>query len=241
MNDKDTLEFEDRYYISPTVSRDEQLDFIDNYRNVLNSNVQRINTETHNLGTDVPSNLGGLSGAGATFESRYITPQANTAVAELKAKAQDTALTQALKNLEAQMNQRYKNAYRNARITEYNNNKNSGGGADDLGLDTNPDDNSKTEISTDKKYLAGKLYPAEGSNYVMDYLDANGQWWQLMASREFDNLVNGGISITPRNESTKTQNGVTYMYLDNDQLEQPTWYRATMSAGPGTYSPYAGG
>lgn len=139
MNDKDTLEFEDRFYVSPTVSRDERMEFIDNYRNVLNNNVQRINTQTHNLGTDVPSNIGGLTGADATFENRYVTPAANSAVAELRAEAQGEAMTQALNNLRAQMNKRYKDAYRNARIRETTPKNGGGGGDEELPVTTYDD------------------------------------------------------------------------------------------------------
>ena len=238
MNDNDTLEFENKYYVSPTVSRDEQMEFINNYRNVLQDNIQRINTETHNLGTDVPSNLGGLTGADATFENRYVTPQANAAVAELKAKAQDTALTQALKNLEAQMNQKYKDAYRNARIKEYNNNNNNGGGgAEELGADTNPDDKNKLPLSRDEGYQKGRMYP--NTDYATDYYDTSGNWWVLSPLKQFDTSVLSGPMIKPTNEKTVTQNGVTYMYIDNEQLDQPRWYRATHSAGPETYSPKA--
>ena len=157
MNDKEILEFEDRAYVSPTVSRDEQMDFIQNYRNVLQNNVNRINAETHNLGTDVPSNLGGLTGGEATFESRYVTPQANAVVADLKTQAQQTALTQSLNNLKSQMNKRYKDAYRNARINEYNKSKTS-------------DDDSKIPVTTDDDsgYANGKLTVTGNYKAIME-------------------------------------------------------------------------
>lgn len=228
MNDKEILEFENRAYVSPTVSRDEQMDFVDNYRNVLNNNVQRINAQTHNLGTDVPSNIGGLSGSGAVFENRYVTPQANAAVAELKAKAQETALTQALNNLKSQMNQRYKNAYRNARISEYNKNKSGGGdgSADKLESDTNQDDNKEETISIDQNEgKTSKMYPiADG---VYGYTDVNGQGWKLSSIKDFDRAIIGSRKIPTPNEGTFTQNGVTYMYINNDQVDAPTWYRVT--------------
>lgn len=235
MNDKEILEFEDRAYVSPTISRDEQMEFIDNYRNVLNSNVQRINTQTHNLGTDVPSNLGGLTGADATFESRYVTPQADAAISELRAKAQETALTQALNNLKAQMNKRYKDAYRKARISEYNKN-NTPEQANPLGLDTNESDDDEIDINDlPEGYEKGHIYP--NTNSVSDYYDTSGNWWQLSPVKQFDTTVLSSPMITPHNDQVLTQNGVTYLYIDNDQLDRPTWYRATRSAGPGTYSP----
>ena len=226
MNDKEILEFEDRAYVSPTISRDEQMDFIDNYRNVLQNNVQRINTQTHNLGTDVPSNLGGLTGADATFENRYVTPQANQAVAELRAKAQGEALTQALNNLKSQMNKRYKDAYRKARISEYNKNNNGGGGKDKLESDTNPDDDTKEKISKDQnKGQKGKMYSI--SDGVAGYTDSNGKGWKLGSIKEFDKVIIGSRPLPTPNEGTFTQNGVTYMYIDNDQVDRPTWYRVT--------------
>lgn len=128
MNDEDTFEFEDRQYISPTITRDERIDFINNYRNAMAKNVERINRETHNLGTDVPSNIGGLTGSDRTFETRYVTPKVNQTVADLQAVAQGEALTQALSNLRAEYKKRYNDAYRAAKARSYSsggNNNNS--------------------------------------------------------------------------------------------------------------------
>ena len=126
MNDQDTFAFENREYVSPTVSRDEQLGFIDNFRDVRNKNVARINADTYNLGTPVPSIRGGLGGSNATFESRYVTPYVNSTIQGLKTTAQQTALTQALENLQAQYKQRYNEAYRAAKARA-----NAGGGGGD--------------------------------------------------------------------------------------------------------------
>lgn len=124
MNDNDTFTFEDRNYVSPTVSRDEQLDFIKTLREIQKNNYQRIETDTHNLGTDVTPNLGGLTGAGATWNNRYVKPQVDSTVAKLNAVAQETALNQSLENLKAQYKKRYNDAYRNAK----NRAKTTGGG-----------------------------------------------------------------------------------------------------------------
>ena len=59
-------DFEDRKYVEPTLSRDEQLGFIDRLREMENKDLQKIATDTHNLGSDLPSNLGGLSAPGTT-------------------------------------------------------------------------------------------------------------------------------------------------------------------------------
>lgn len=125
----ETYDFEDRKYIEPTVSRDEQLGFIDRLRAVENKDLQKIATDTYNLGTDVPSNLGGLSGIGkpnslgvsgadtgsaGIWRNRFERPQTNALVSGLKASAQAAALNTALNNVFNQYKHRYNEAYRNA-------------------------------------------------------------------------------------------------------------------------------
>lgn len=125
----ETYNFEDRVYIEPTVSRDEQLGFIDRLREIENKNLQKIATDTHNLGTDVPSNLGGLSaigtpnslgisgadtGSAGIWRNRYERPQTNALVADLKATAQASALETALNNMLNQYKNRYNQAARKA-------------------------------------------------------------------------------------------------------------------------------
>lgn len=134
----ESYRFEDRQYIDPTVSRDEQLGFIDRLREIENKDLRKIATDTHNLGTDVPSNLGGLSGIGAPnslgisgadtgsagiWRNRYERPQVNALVSDLKATAQATALNTALNNMLNQYKNRYNQAARAA--------AKSGGGNDD--------------------------------------------------------------------------------------------------------------
>ena len=125
----ETYSFEDRTYLEPTVSRDEQLGFVDRLRAIENKDLQKIATDTHNLGTDVPSNLGGLSGIGkpnslgisgadtgsaGIWRNRYERPQTNALVADLKATAQASALDTALNNLLNQYKNRYNQAARKA-------------------------------------------------------------------------------------------------------------------------------
>lgn len=219
MNDKDTLEFEDRFYVSPTVSRDEQLDFIDNYRKVLQDSVQRINTQTHNLGTDVPSNIGGLTGGEATFESRYVTPQTNAAVAELKAKAQETALTQSLNNLKSQMEKRYKDAYRNARISEYNK---SNSGSDDKsnveveGVGSDGENKFEKNPNTGEGEVVmdgdGHATVTFGDN-TYNIHDAG------VTGKEVERIFLGQINPFEKRTSGDIQdvNGLKYIYINNNQ------------------------
>lgn len=105
---------DDRRYIKPQVALDESNAFIENLRKTQGQRTAEIAQDTYNLGTAVPSNLGGLGGSGSYFTSRYQTPQTNEIVANLKATAQAQALNDAMNNALAQAKQRYNNAYRAA-------------------------------------------------------------------------------------------------------------------------------
>lgn len=105
---------DDRRYINPQVSLDEQNAFINNLRSTQQARNEEIAADTYNLGTAVPSNLGGLGGSGSYFNARYQTPQTNAVVADLRAAAQAQALNDAMNNELAQAQQRYNNAYKAA-------------------------------------------------------------------------------------------------------------------------------
>lgn len=104
----------DQRYIKPQVALDESNTFIENLRNSQGQRTGEIAQDTYNLGTAVPSNLGGLGGSGSYFTSRYQTPQTNEIVANLKATAQAQALNDVMNNALAQAKQRYNNAYKAA-------------------------------------------------------------------------------------------------------------------------------
>lgn len=113
LDDYSTVEDNQRY-INPQVSLDEQNAFIKNLREVQSADTAQIAQETHDLGTDVPSNLGGLTGSEGYFASRYQTPQTNALVADLRAAAQAQALNDAMSNELAKAKRRYSNAYKAA-------------------------------------------------------------------------------------------------------------------------------
>ena len=121
--DKETYTFEDRMYVNPTTSRDEQLRFVDNLRAIQAEDAARIARDTHNLGTDVTSNLGGLNGSEGIWSQQYVNPQVNSMVASLRSAAQAQALNDVLSNYQNQMQNKYKQAYRAAQKRA-----NSGGG-----------------------------------------------------------------------------------------------------------------
>lgn len=105
---------DDRRYINPQVGLDESNAFIEKLRESQQAGTQEIAQDTYNLGTAVPSNLGGLGGAGAYFTSRYQTPQTNEVIANLRSTAQAQALSEAMSNKLAQAKERYNKAYKAA-------------------------------------------------------------------------------------------------------------------------------
>lgn len=97
MNDE-IIEFEDRSYVDPNVGLAENDQFIEKFRNLQAQNQAQINRDTYNLGTPVPSNLGGLTGAEGLWNVRYQRPQVNAAVENLKQTMQQQALNTAMEN-----------------------------------------------------------------------------------------------------------------------------------------------
>lgn len=117
----------DRRYINPQVSLDEQNAFIDNLRDMQKTNIAQNTQDTRNLGTQVPSNLGGLTGGTSYFTSRYQTPQMNSMVSDLRATAQANALTTLLSNEVSKAQKRYNDAYRTAKKRASSSSGSSGG------------------------------------------------------------------------------------------------------------------
>lgn len=110
---------EGRQYVNPQVALDESTSFIENLRNTQQQNTQQISADTQALGTDVPSSLGGLTGANSYFTARYQTPQTNALVADLRATAQAKALNDALATEQAIWKKRYQDAYRKYQKSQY--------------------------------------------------------------------------------------------------------------------------
>ena len=121
-------EVEGRLYSNPQVGVDETNTFIDKLRESQGKQNQEIFTDTQMLGTDVPSNLGGLTGANSYFTSRYQTPQTISNIANLRATAQAQALNEVLANEQAKWKKKYQDAYRNYQKRQYNRAYGGGGG-----------------------------------------------------------------------------------------------------------------
>lgn len=112
MNNDEFYTYEDRAYIKPTLSSGEQEKFIDNLRDIQKQNTAQIAEQTYNLGTQVPSNLGGLGGGESYFTSRYQTPQVDEMVSTLKAASQAQELQDTMSNYQAQLKNKYSQAQR---------------------------------------------------------------------------------------------------------------------------------
>lgn len=174
----ETYTFEDRTYIEPTVSRDEQLGFIDRLREIENKDLQKIAIDTHNLGSDLPSNLGGLSGtnpdAGSAgiWRNRYERPQTNALVAGLRSSAQASALNDVLNNAMNQYKNRYNQAYRKAKRLDWENSSNGTtdgtNGDEEDDIVTKPTDTKWTVDEITKNMIRNRWNALKNDEWLSD-------------------------------------------------------------------------
>lgn len=188
MNDEVST-FEEREYISPTLSRDEQLSFIENLRQVQAQNQQQVNDETHALGTDVTSNLGGLTGAQGLWADQYVNPQVQSMTANLTKVAQADAAKAAMQNLSNMWSNRYNQAKR-----AYNRRANTASPANTTQGDVSYD-TDKVDILTQK---AGQA-PA-GWAYIS--VAGRDRWYKTNADGTID--YSNYVETRP-NTATQTQ------------------------------------
>lgn len=165
----ESYDFEDRKYVNPTLSRDEQLSFVDNFRNMQQSNMNQIARDTHNLGTDVPSNLGGLTGSERLWNASYVAPKVNSMISGLRATAQAKALNDVLGNYQEQMKKRYNDAYMAAQRRANGGDNPSGSDDDD---DVEIDYKSVTPETVDPSKTTPNYSPITGKQHYS--FDAGG-------------------------------------------------------------------
>lgn len=168
LNDDEFTEFEGRSYLNPQVALDESNTFVDNLRQTQQANNQQIKTDTYNLGTEVPSNLGGLTGPESYFTSRYQVPQTNAVVSDLRATAQANALNQVLQNEQDMWKKRYQDAYNAYQKRAWNKNNTAGGGGGDKEEGEDPE-----YESTSSTVLPPSVTGKEGYYTIVD--PASGQ------------------------------------------------------------------
>lgn len=145
---------EDTRAINPQTSLGEQNAFIENLRNAQAQQNAEIQQQTHDLGTDVPSQLGGLTGGEGYFQARYQTPYTNAAVGDLRAAAQAQALSEAFDLELARANSRYNAAAKAARERAARRNRYGGGGGGGGNNPTTPTNNAGEDVleeATDRK------------------------------------------------------------------------------------------
>ena len=239
LDDKDFVEVEGRYYANPQTSLDESNAFIENLRDIQQTNNQQIQTDTYNLGTAVSSNLGGLTSPSGDvglsyFTSRYQTPQTNAAVANLRSVAQANALNQALQNEQEIWKKRYNDAYRKYQKSAYDK-AYSGGttgdtgntGATNLGIDVNSGDNTDNRAS---EFQEGIGVPIPLTEKSYKYRDAKtGKWYVLTSPKEIDAIAisNSIAGRNPKNGMTTQVNGKTFRYDGNTGF----WYEQVYMFG----------
>lgn len=113
MNENEYYEEEGRYYANPQLGLDETSQFLESFEAARQRENDRIAQETHALGTDVPSSMGGLSGSGGVWRQRYQNPQVAKMISDLDAEMQAQALTTAMSNDLSKWQNRYSQAKRN--------------------------------------------------------------------------------------------------------------------------------
>lgn len=246
-NDNSTFEFEGRTYINPDVSRDEQTAFIDTLRDIQAQNNAQIETETHNLGTDVEPRLGGLTGSEEYWKGLYQTPQTNAAVANMKAVAQQTALNDALSNYQNMLQNRYNQAYRDYQRRAYNYSRRSSGSntstSDTGGGDGNDGTGNKYNINnnlsettqdvstTNYKSRLGKINTTDdGKLYYLDASPTKEKTPLYLGNltSELDMMIATGKLKPGYNGERRVVNGESLIYLDTGQFA-PSWYRVSVA------------
>lgn len=224
--DEFSYEEDGRRYINPQVALDEQNAFIQNLRDTQQTRNAQIAQDTHNLGTDVPSNIGGLNGSEAYFNARYQTPQTNYTIANIRAAAQSQALTDVMNNELNKAKKRYSDAYK-AAVTRANtpattnNNGGDGGG--------------KTPTTPNNDVVQND----EGKNPIGDIGFDNGATFYStgLGRRYYLGNVPQGVAITapfmqstvkqPANGTVREYNGKKYLFVNTSRSNGPKWYQIT--------------
>lgn len=231
MGENEYYSYNDRIYVDPNISKNQQLAFVNQLRDTMGKNTAQINSQTQALGTNVPSSLGGLTGSNSYFTQRYQTTPVQAQTATLKATAQAKALNDLMTNYQNQAANRYQQAYRNAYAKASVATTADETTENPLQITTNGggiDDTTMTVSTTDWQNQIGKLNS-----------EPNGQLYYLQYQPQYkdpvkvyvNNLTSGDDLLgrvrqlgTGTNGQVKNISGTNYIYLDTGQLA-PSWYR----------------
>ena len=204
---------DERAYVSPTVSRDEQFEFIDTLRDQIGKNNTLISTQTEQLGTDIQPSLGGLTGSEGYFQQRYQTTPVETQVNTLKATAQAKALNDLMTNYAEQAKNRYQQAYRSAQ--KRTNAGGTGGG------DTEDGGFNKSALEDEEDLTALGSATADSSDFV------NGGTTLVPDSEgKYGFIKDSSGNITNTNNPNYAQADDGY-YYDISGVETPFWMEFT--------------
>lgn len=209
LNDNEYTEFEGRKYLNPQIALDESNSFIDNLRNTQRDNTQQNITQSYNLGSALPSNLGGLGNSPVSssyFTSRYQVPQTNAAIADLRATAQATALNRVLQNEQAKWQKRYKDAYKAYQKSAYDkaNTPITGGPTED------PTKGATEYVDNTTDFVIDGKVPGVGGGYTVANIVPD---WDNPENSAFT-----GITGVPYGEDYKTN----YVYDMSSRYEDVT-------------------
>lgn len=164
---------EDRRYKNPQTSLDEQNAFIQTLRDTQAQRNAQIQQDTYNLGTAVPSNLGGLTGSEGYFAARYQTPQTNTLVADLRAAAQAQALNEAMNNELSKAKEKYNRAYKSASRRRGRGGGGGGGTTDSTNPSGLPDNVTEETVASPRNTYWDLNFNDEVANYGLYQLKRN--------------------------------------------------------------------
>lgn len=222
-----------RRYIKPEVALEEENAFIQNLRDTQAQDNAKIYQDTHNLGTDVSSNLGGLNGSEAYFNARYQTPQTNYSVANLKAAAQSKALTDVMNNELNKAKKNYSDAYNaavkraNTPATDNNNNDNN--------KNENNAEEKKGEVNNENKNTIGDISFENGKTY---YTIWNGKQYVLGNVPQGVAITAPFMQPTAKNPSHGTvidYQGKKYLFANSDKSNGPKWYKVIIDTDGNFY------
>lgn len=209
MDPSEYYEYEDRAYVNPTLSRDEQLGFVDALRDTVDRDTAQVNAQTQALGTNIPSNLGGLVGSKSYFSQRYQTAPTEVQMKALKATAQAKALNDLMTNYQNQAQNRYNQAYRSY-------NKRTGGGVTPPTTTSDDGPFKKAPIDTNTGLTAqSKLQVTPSGKGGTIVPDVDGY------AREYD--MNGNITATNNPNYAKASDGYYYNIAN---IGTPIWAEA---------------
>lgn len=229
--DNITINDEGLMEVSPTASRDAQLAFIDQYRQLQGENTAQIGTAAHALGSDLTAQYGGLHGPSEYIRSRYQTPQTESRIANLRATAQLAALNQLMQNEQDKWANRYSQAYRNYQKRANSSSSGSGSGSGS-GTDTSSL-NIITETSSPDTIEVNTNPNTSGNNIIQSgegtYQNTETGETYRNAPTSFMGLYSQGMSlgVWPDGSpfvvgSTYTQGGKTYKYDKLGNMPTPS-------------------